>query len=1014
MNFLWKFKEVLPVKLTVFRDIKEDITTKEIIYCGDNDGISTVTRGLLSQYGEKIWTYSPATDDVYIENIYKDSSLGFIIGLGTDSYTTESKVYKLSTTTGQVISGTVSTGDTIPISYVQIIKIATNDYLLAGYEGSDIMWFTHIDQNIAFSNTKKYNLCWPSTPNFIQYFEILPKMLLKTDGRTVVMFGYYLVYLSIGQAAIKATYFGNVVRDFTINYGMGDEDIIFVTSTGDLNALSESSGTFTVKTPRDFFPHPLTGGEVSRIILTGTTIYALVLSGSYTALAKFMVATPSVAACTTNLFNLNNLGCIPRISTGCHPKCQSSCLDSTDQTCAGTCSGSAVMSTCFCAVGTAWGPSNACQSLLTSNCDGRCFNCFTIQSNSACASCNGGHYAEKGSGSDYLCNCQSGRTYDTGGSGYCYLTSASCDGRCNGKCIRLTDNTACMDCASGTTKTGSQAPYTCSCPSGSTYDATASMCLFSTGCSTMCLNKCSQQSSNTACYADCAASYEKSGTGPIYTCNCASGSTYDPGIGGCLATTNCSPKCATSQCSVQNSDLACYGGCKYPDMTQTLMSTNIYSCSCPADKPWDSSAIRCLYAHADCDLRCNDKCVDKNLYTSCYSDCATGMTKTPNTPPIYTCDCPSGSAFDPTLKICLYSSGCSAKCATSCSVQSSDSSCYNGCKYADYVSTLISTSIYQCDCPADKPYDSSAQRCLYSNTDCDPRCNSKCVEKNSYINCYSSCASGMTQTGTGPIYTCDCSAGTSWASDIKICLYSTSCSTKCASTCSNQNSDSACYSGCKYADYISTVVSTSIYSCACPSDKPYDATADRCLYTSTDCDPRCNSKCVEKNSNINCYSSCASGMSQTGTGLIITCDCPVGTSWETSIKACLYSSSCSAKCASTCTAINSDSSCFNDCKYPDYIKTLMSTSIYKCECPVDKPYDATALRCLYTTDCDKRCQGGCKEKNSNIDCYGGCSYPDMTSTLIGDGIYSCTCPSDKPFDATAGRCLYTTSCDSNF
>ena len=268
-----------------------------------------------------------------------------------------------------------------------------------------------------------------------------------------------------------------------------------------------------------------------------------------------------------------------------------------------------------------------------------------------------------GTGTSFSCDCPSGQVFFlySGSTNKCYETT--CDPRCNGMCIVASgDNTQCTGngCASGMTKTGTGESFTCDCPSGATWES--SLCLYTTGCSPNCALKCTVVSSTSSCYSDCAAGITKSGTGPLYTCECPSGTTYYPSISTCIFTSSCSDKCGSSLCSVQSSDLACYGSCADPNIVPTLISPSIYSCVCPSPSTWDPTQRLCAYS-AGCDIRCPGTCWIQNSNLKCKDGCGSGMTTVSFITPDYKCDCPGPTkVYESSIPACVFAVSCDQMC----------------------------------------------------------------------------------------------------------------------------------------------------------------------------------------------------------------------------------------------------------------------------------------------------------------------------------------------------------------
>ena len=156
-------------------------------------------------------------------------------------------------------------------------------------------------------------------------------------------------------------------------------------------------------------------------------------------------------------------------------------------------------------------------------------------------------------------------------------------------------------------------------------------------------------------------------------------------------------------------------------MISTPVSTGVVSCACPGDKPWDSSALLCLYT-SGCDNRCQSKCTVKASNSDCYLNCAANMVQS-GAGPIYQCDCPSGKTYEPTSMLCAYSSGCDIRCGTYCTSQNDNTACLNSC--ASGMTQVGSPPTLTCNCPLAGQI-IYLSTCVYS-TSCDSRCGPYCT-----------------------------------------------------------------------------------------------------------------------------------------------------------------------------------------------------------------------------------------------------------------------------------------------
>ena len=495
-----------------------------------------------------------------------------------------------------------------------------------------------------------------------------------------------------------------------------------------------------------------------------------------------------------------------------------------------------------------------------------------------------------GSGPTYTCDCPSATMVFSDTLNKC-LYYVGCSDKCFDKCDAISSDLNCyLQCkyADMVSTVQSTSIVSCACPSGKPYDSTAKRCLFTTGCDSRCNGQCIAQGSNTDCYGDCAPGMTKTGgTNSIFTCDCPASSSFESSIQTCLYSGVCSPKCFSS-CSAPSSDISCYQQCKYADMIPTLQSPSIYQCSCPIGKPYDSTAGLCLYT-SSCDPKCQSSCSAQSDSSACYLSCihtSLEKTATAGAPPnIYTCQCPSGSSFEGTLNLCLYSTGCHPNCLNKCTALNDNSACYMDCASIELIKTTTSTSnIFKCQCSSSMIYDSSINRCIFTSS-CDARCGKFCIAKNDNTACYQSCASpnylSALTNPTNPAFGLTCNCPTSsvfYAPPVNMCMYITGCAPECGSYCSEQGNPSSCYMSCQSG--LVKTGSGKIVSCSCFGAKEFVPEIKSCLYANN-CHPLCGSMCYELDKSTECYQNC-NGFAEMLRNLNgkVACGCPKGSTYD--------------------------------------------------------------------------------------------------------------------------------------
>ena len=222
----------------------------------------------------------------------------------------------------------------------------------------------------------------------------------------------------------------------------------------------------------------------------------------------------------------------------------------------------------------------------------------------------------------FSCECPSGKTFDSA-SKMCIFNSG-CDPRCNGNCGVQNDNTKCISScgADASIESGAVVTPYIKCVCNSDFDFLNNKCIRKSGCHWKCGGHCTAPSDNTKCYESCKkATYTKTPQGTDnYKCDCPSEAFLeDPAIGECIYSTGCSNTCF-DKCIEKDNNEACYLDCK-GIAAKTPISTNIFKCTCPADETYDNNLNKCVY-YVGCDDACMNTCLEKNNNKVCVGGCA--------------------------------------------------------------------------------------------------------------------------------------------------------------------------------------------------------------------------------------------------------------------------------------------------------------------------------------------------------------------------------------------------------
>ena len=776
-----------------------------------------------------------------------------------------------------------------------------------------------------------------------------------------------------------------------------------------------------------------------------------------------------------------NSGCDSRCGTGCTKQgegnnafCYKDC-QSVDYALTGT----QPIVTCSCGTGMEY-VSAVPRCLYNTGCSTKCTGkCFTKNSDNECYdTCKDPLMTPGGTGiaHKFICSCPASMSWDNS---WCYYSS-SCDLRCDSKCRVQNSNSNCYgSCATGMTTTGSSPTLTCDCQTGQ-WISSESLCLFNSGCSQFCSTMCFVAADKNKCYKNCKEADMKKtpdGVTPnMVSCDCPDAKPFfDTVSESCIYTTGCSKKCSTyckvassdddcylncknnakktatavasifkcsceltqtwsdpnevcyyssgcdsrcgGQCTEQSNNAKCYTSCTSP-FVQTAANGVILTCDCPSGGVYDSGLNKCIYS-ANCHENCKSQCTVINSLNDCIDDCVDStMDKTPISSRVYSCTCKTGSTFDSSSKLCLYSSGCDLRCGASgkCHVQSDNNNCFSSCDPSMVVSTTSNPNLFICNCPANKQWETSYNICVF-NAGCDPRCGaSKCLSQNDYQQCYLNCDTGMDKTIISlPKVKCDCPSGVTWVgSTLNRCIFLSGCDLRCGSDgCTKQagdpTSNQECYKTCvSNAGITPATVSGDIVKCECPGGTIWDGTYKKCLFTT--CDGRCNGKCTEQNNYNKCFGCYSPNYYIFGSEPEITCGCPTGSSYDGINNLCLYPNpQCSGLCATTCTISNSASNCFQSCKSVDMDATPTSTpNVFACSCKTGMVVATDDPICVYSSGCAVECGDKCSEKNNNQKCYKTCAG---NTAKVGSGpIFECKCQIDQIYLTDIAKCVYNSGC----
>ncbi len=474
--------------------------------------------------------------------------------------------------------------------------------------------------------------------------------------------------------------------------------------------------------------------------------------------------------------------CVPVLqSTSCHTLCGGECIEVGLATrCAHHCIDASfepsidasmlALNTCKCTVGTAFDDTGkTCQS-----CGSLCgsLGCGTPADNTKCVNCVSTASAAPGTGGYVICIvCPAGTTL-VGGS----CVALTCHQFCVG-CSASNDNTACTDCISAINlvKTGTAAPYTCDCVSGTSY-VSSSFCVYQSGCHPLCLSQCIALDDASACAFSCIAGAiaESTGTTDVYRCSCSSSTVYNGTA--CLPVlhSDCHPLCGTLGCTAAGDSMACLSCAQLQNVHASIVDSVNYHCSCTA-----------------------------------------GAVLTD-----------SGS--------CVYESGCDRLCEN-CFSMANASTCVGCVKgITPGVSSAGGLNVV-CACPTSAVYYNSTCVAATNRTDCHPFCDSSqgCVEALSKTKCVGGCSSSiasvvviLSEDADGTV-TCGCANGTHENLAGTACILDVTCGSLCES-CLDQDTCLACFAG-----LVGTVLSEGKCICAVAEGYVLSPDSAQCIQKSS-------------------------------------------------------------------------------------------------------------------------------------------------------------------------------------
>ena len=568
---------------------------------------------------------------------------------------------------------------------------------------------------------------------------------------------------------------------------------------------------------------------------------------------------------------------------------------------------------------------------------------------------------QSGTTNVYSCSCGGGSSLI---GGVC-LFSSGCHSLCNGQCLNKNDQTTCVNCGTGTNivKTANNAYFSCTCPIlASAYSGN---CVFSTGCDSLCQNGCFVKNDASQC-VDCipGANVNKVASGPLaFSCSCVPGTSFSSQ--NCIYYNSCNQFCK-SGCIVQGSSTSCIDCISGDNIFKTSQGNSIYSCGCLPGTSFDGS--RCLYS-SGCYGLCNGKCGAQGDSSKCESCINNPLVVSKANGAYYSCNCQDGYSLY--LNSCVYiSPSCSPLCNGVCGKLNDPTLCLD-CAAMPNIFKQPSTGIFSsCSCSTGSKLSEKNQCILTSN--CDPRCKNGCLNPMDNLNCVDCISNGnnILKTANGNnMFKCDCAIGFTYAYNSCV-IQSNLCGSLCNGYCFELNNNKACLAcalvgsnGNPIFSYINEVNAATCYQCQ-NSEFAYKG------------------NCYTKQTN-NCHPLCGS--------------------------------------SSSCLKTQDPSVCLNGCSSvlnyveSQFVATLNANNdvnlLYNCSCKQGMQYDDRVKSCIFVsaTECHALCGGKCIEKFDNTKCVTCLELPNINKTQNGAfGGFSCSCIEGAPIENSL--CVFTDGC----
>lgn len=291
-------------------------------------------------------------------------------------------------------------------------------------------------------------------------------------------------------------------------------------------------------------------------------------------------------------------------------------------------------------------------------------------------------------------------------------------------------------------------------------------------CHELC-NSCSTPSDNTQC-TDCAAlpNVQKSGSAAPYTCACAVGTVYDGGL--CVYESGCHPLCQ-GKCTAKGLASSCAFACNPTATSIPTTAPSVYSCTCPSSTAFNGTACASI-TDSGCSPLCAGGCTGLTQCVSCVSQ--TNVVSAEPWGELWNCTCAAGTSLT-SDGVCAYSEGCYEYCQ-GCVRLANSSSCV-AC-VSDIVATAVSATEVSCVCPSNTTYYKGSCVSIVSSG-CSPLCgtNGTCIYQNDPTTCVTSCHNSSSveiKTQTHEVVSCGCVNGTKLSASIE-CVLDINCDSLC-------------------------------------------------------------------------------------------------------------------------------------------------------------------------------------------------------------------------------------------